>query len=855
MNDDNNVLIADAKIYISIVYLLSSTTNVDVDDLSNVFNSLGSDMDVGKPHTYTNLHNILGLLLIYPTRSYISIENIARFAQGVVNYANSPEDRSLNASEGLYEDLEEFANWISSRFKIDDSAILSLDDGLLVQAAYDLALDNRLQCEQYGYTLTTNQSNNELLFQFVQAKALFLSKYCTEIGVLNPLFEILEGYAPFDKWYRGIIIPFMYYWDNYGSLNSNSLLDLFQFLKSESFNEMLHILIEPLNLPAYSEKLSVNNWVSKVIMPLVVYQGYDFKPLLEWLYFRGDWNVQEPSKKYKIWNNAIRSIISFKDCNNDVLEISSYENILRFFLGSCYYYAIFYETAEKVSSVEMLKIYDSIKDSLDIIKKRVGFPHSGKTDYAIDKLDFDSLDNSSDLDAFMNDPSNPFAQLFNPSPSSISFLYEAIITCERLYPTNKFTILEFLKLKYSTASDFSYGEREVAKIMTNLNTNNWTMILSSARLFTDSFIANDEANNESINKLIIDRFLFNNLFDVVGDFYDKGELSISVNALFSIILKKFWESFNKASNFNNKIGRLHEASQSIELYDKISTDEQLSANNKEEIIRIKHLFKAVSNIKNFKIVIQKGSPFVPSDLISQFSSVSLMDGLDLDEQKRSPMALISTILEQNPKSYLAFEKLYKILNDLLIFFNDNQSEPTFYFNKLKSICIESALVDNNFQFAYRQSNELLDHYSVDLNKNLNDFWLTFYQVGKFISPEWFNESRSPQNDKIDILIKQREILSKTLKYSKPSDTSIDNSRLILKQWESINSQIEDWYINLQQDYYTKGLSSTNDAVPERMATLANDIMNDASNTTTQASDKLSNLFVSGLGWALGANPQ
>ncbi|CUM54034.1 unnamed protein product [Debaryomyces tyrocola] len=855
MNDDNNVLIADAKIYISIVHLLSSTTNVDVDDLSNVFNSLGSDMGVGKPHTYTNLHNILGLLLIYPTRSYISIENIAGFAQGVVNYANSHDDGSLNASEGLYEDLEEFANWVSSRFKIDDSAILSLDDSLLVQAAYDLAMDNRLQCEQYGYIVTANQSNNDLLFQFVQAKALFLSKYCTEVGALNPLFEILEGYAPFDKWYRGIIIPFKYYWDNYGSLNSNSLLDLFQFLKSESFNEKLHILIEPLNLPAYSEKLSVNNWISKVIMPLVVYHGYDFKPLLEWLYFRGDWNVQEPSKKYKIWNNAIRSIIVFKDYKNDVLDISNYENILRFFLGSCYYYAIFYETAEKVSSIEMLKIYDSIKDSLDIIKERVGSLDSEEIDYTIDKIDFDSLDNSSDLDAFMNDPSNPFAKLFNPSPSSIGFLNEAIVTCERLYPTNKFTILEFLKLKYSTASDFSSGEREVAKIMTNLNSNNWTMILSSARLFTDSFIAKDEANNESINKLIIDRFLFNNLFDVVGDFYEKGELSISVDALFSIILKKFWESFNKASNFNNKIGRLHEASQSIELFDKISTDEQLSSNNRDEIIKIKHLFKAVSNIKNFKIVIEKGSPFVPSDLINQFGSVSLMDGLDLDEQKRSPMALISTILEQNPKSYLAFEKLYKILNDLLIFFNDNHSEPTFYFNKLKSICIESALVDNNFQFAYRQSDELLDHYSVDLNKNLNDFWLTFYQVGKFISPEWFNESHSPQNDKIDILIKQREILSKTLKFTKPSDTSIDNSRLIITQWESINSQIEDWYINLQQDYYTKGLSSTNDAVPERMATLANDIMNDASNTTTQASEKLSNLFVSGLGWALGANPQ
>lgn len=854
MNDDN-ILLADAKTYTSIIHLLSSSTSVEVDDLSNVFNSLGSVMSVGKPHTYTNIHNILGLLLIYPTQSYISIENIARFAQSVVNYARSPDDRNLNTSEGLYEDLEEYANWISNRFQIDDSAIFSLENNILLQTAYDLAADNRLQCEKYGYKVTSDESINELLFQFVQAKTLYLSKYCTDVGDLIPLFEILEGYSPFDKWYQGIIIPFTYYWSNYGSLNNNSLLDLFHFLKAESFNEKLRILIEPLNLPAYSEKLSVNNWISKVIMPLVVYHDYDFKPLLEWLYFRGEWNSQEPSKKYKIWNNAIQSIIYFKDYENNILEVSRYKNILKFFLGSCYYYAIFYETSEKVSSIEMLKIYDSIKDSLDIIQQRVGAANGGKVEFSIGKIDFESLDNSSSLDFFLNDSSNPFAELLNPNLTSLEFLQEAIVTCEKLYPTSKFTILEFLKLKYSATSDFTSGEREIAKIMTNLNSNNWSMILSSARLFIDSFIADDKANNDSINRLIVDRFLFNNLFDVVAGFYEDKELPMTVDDFYSIVLKKFWESFNKATNFNSKIGKLHEASQSIELFDKISSDEHLSSSFKNEIIRIKHLFKAVSNLKNFKIVIQKGSPFVPSDLINHFGTVSLMDGLDLDEQKRSPMALISTILEQNPKSYLAFEKLYKILNDLLIFFNDQHTEPTFYFNKLKSICIESALVDNNFQFAYRQSNELLDHYSTDQNKNLNDFWLTFYQVGKFISPDWFNESSSSQSDKIDILIKQRDILSKTLKFTKPSDTSIDNSRLILTQWESINSQIEDWYLNLLQDYFTKGSTSTNDAVPERMATLANDIMNDASNTTSQASEKLSSLFVSGLGWALGANPQ
>lgn len=847
---DENLLIADAKIYINVASLLSSTSDDQIDDVSNVLNSLGSAMGIGNPHRFANLGNILGLLLIYPSPSSISVANVSKLAQGIVKYCTSAQDTDV--SEGLHEDLEEFANWISDRSLTNDNDVLTLEDNLIVQSATDLSRDTEIQSERYGYATDGTQLAKEILFLFVKAKTLFLSKYSADIRLMDPLFDIVQGYKPFEEWYSGNIVPFTYYWDNYGSLSNKASLDLYYFLLSRSSNEKIGLLTEPLSLPAYSEKLSINNWISRVILPVVVYHDCDFQPLLEWLYIIKSWDEQEPSQKYKVWNNSIRSIISFKDHNNNVLEFSKYANIIRYFLGSCYYYSLYFESADNVSSIQMLKIYDLIKETLDIIGARLDITHQNEV--LITKIDFDTLKEIPDFDAFVNDRSNPFAELIEVNDYSINFLSDIISVCEKLYPTNKCTIIDFLKLKYSINSDIASSEREVAKIMTNLNSNNWKLILSSAQLFTNSFISNNKSD-ENIGKLIIDRFLFHNLFDVVEEFYEKGEIQVLVDTLYSLVLKKFWESFNKASNFNSKIGKLNEAAMCMVLFDKITLNDQLSPENKKEIVRIKHLFKATTNIKNFKIIIKKGIPFSPSQMINQFGTVYQFDSRDDEDERRSPMALISTILEQNPKSYLAFEKLYKILNDLLIFFDESLSQPTVYFNKLKSMCIESSLIDNNFEFAYRQSSELLEHYASDKNQNVNDFWLTFYQVGNYVSPDWFTESSSIYNDKIEILIKQREILSKTLKFTKPSDASIDNSRLILKQWEKINEQIEDWYLNLQLDSNINDSDVAHEAIPDHMTNLANDIINDASNTTGQTSEKLSNLFVSGLGWAIGANPQ
>lgn len=846
--DDDNVLVADARVYLSIVHLLTSTVEFEVDDLLNIFNTLGSELGVGKTHRYTNLDNILALLLVYPSPTSISVDILTQLLHGVVKHACSTAEEGLNDTEDLHEDLEEFANWIVGRLNMDESHIFTLEDSVLLQTAYDVSSDSLVQCQKYDYAVDATKTQNELLFKFAQAKIMFLSQYSFDVQEFSPLFQTLEGYKPFQIWYSGLIEPFRYYWDNYGSL-SNSV-NLYEFLKVDTFYEKFTIFIGPLNMQAYSKKLTVDTWITVVIMPLIAYYEFNFKPLLDWLFKNNEWNAQDPCKKYGVWSDAIKSISSFKCQDDSLIHVSEYKDILKYFLASCYYYAIFYETAEKVTSIEILRIYDTIDAILSSVKHKV---HSSEPKSIGCDMDFESLKSTSSLESFIEDSDIHLKQLFEPNSSTISFLQDIITTCEKLYPINKFTIFDFLKLKYSKTSDFAASEREVARILTNLDSNNWSQILSSARLFTGSFITENETQKEEINKLIIDRFLYNNLFDVVGTFYNNNELPIPVGTFFNLVSKKFWESFNQASNFNTKLGRLHESSQCIELFDKISAGNALSDGNRNEIIKIKHLFKAVSNVKNFKMDINKGKPFTPGQLVNLFGSVSEMESIDPDEEQRSPMALISTILEQNPKSYLAFEKLYKILNDLLIFFNDSTHEATFFFIKLKSICIESALIDNNFPFAYRQSIELFNHYSNNQSEDLNDFWLTFYQVGKYVSPEWFNESSS-LNDKIEVLIKQREVLSKTLKFTKQTDKMIDNSRLILRQWEKINLEIEDWYRDMQQqDYNFQNLNSSKDAIPESMTDLANDIMNDATNTTNQASEKLSNLFVSGLGWAIGAS--
>lgn len=202
------------------------------------------------------------------------------------------------------------------------------------------------------------------------------------------------------------------------------------------------------------------------------------------------------------------------------------------------------------------------------------------------------------------------------------------------------------------------------------------------------------------------------------------------------------------------------------------------------------------------------------------------------------------ILEHNPKSYLAFEKLFRILNDLMLYFDEDgeleQSDTNGCFDRLKSACIESALIDNNFSYAYKQSMELIDHFAK--SSSIDGFWLTFYQVGKYVSPNWIDEDS--ESNRLEIMIKQRELLSQTLQ-------KIDcdgHVKVILDQWNRLNEKIEHDYQSIDQLKFA-GFETKSDAKGPELSQVELNM----ARLPDKAGEKISNLFVSGLGWAIGAN--
>ncbi|KAK6453809.1 Sec39 domain-containing protein [Scheffersomyces xylosifermentans] len=842
MSDSAIESISDGKIYIAVVSSLASSVGNGSGNRRNevidIFRKLRNIIERYPSLTYVRSENILNVLLVYTTPSSENIQYIAKLLKVFVEGDNDDDKNSL---ESFDYDLEEFANWISKETHTSISNEVSVQ-----KTAFDILNDTNGQAYQLQSTVIDDSESTqnsdyrqETIFRFVQAKTFQASKYVNDVHSLSPLFQVAESYPPFIKWYNGLIKSYSYYWDNYGSLNGEHV-SLNDFIRLGSFSNQFEALINPLNRNAYSDKLATGNWMSHVILPLIVYYKKDFTPLLNWLFSSKETKFEgSPSKKYVLWNKVIHSIIQFPG-----IEFQDFSEIIKYFLASSYYYAIFHEDSEKITSIEVIKIYDTIKDTLSLT--------STEQEPLNIEIKFSEIPHSSSVNEFVNSEVNPLRPVFEPTGSSIATLNEIIETCRKLYPINKLTISKYLYLNRQDNNDPEDKAKEIRKIVANVNASNYTKLLESVRLFYGKFVGNHEEEQLKVKEIILERLLFSNLFDVVEELYATKEFKLPVNIYFEFVLEKFWESFNSASNLNDKIGKLKDATSCIRLFDGVTTDPELSKENKEQIIRIKHLLKAVNNIKNFRISVERNKPFTPYQLVNTFGNV----GKFPDDEHSTPLDLVTLILEQNPKSFLAFEKLYKILNDLLLFFNDSeQKSDTHYFNRLKSACIESSLASNNFQFAYTQTMELFDHY-IQSDTNLNDIWLTFYQVGKYVSPSWFDENPTAEeeNEKIQILCKQREILSRTLQTLRPTESTSDNSKVIIKQWERVNEQIEEHYTDAEvAKASTFDHGNAQYDVTENIGALANDLLNDATTTTNNASEKLSNLFVSGLGWAIGAN--
>ena len=834
----------DCRILCYLAAAVCKKSEIPGETFGRMFEKFGAIMGPLEPGVHSNVWNVVGVLMCYWSPMDMRMAEMVAVIRAMdtarVNEFSAKGDLELVPLD-LELDLElrpgyhhavQFADSISN---IVDPQRVFDNERVAKSTANEIVQDITLQCRKLGVSLV-ELPRDEMVFQFVAKRLELCSMYVDEIKLPQDVVKSLEHYEPFSHWYKGIYCPYQYYYDNYGRLgDSMGHVLLAELMAMESTEEMFQILATPISETSKYSKLLTEQWMKQVILPVLKWKNHDFRPLSKWLFEQKRFSVSNVGYSNKLWKSCLKALTEAE------IPFDFYLEIVEKYIAGCYYEWL--SLNNQISSLETLSSYDVIKECCLVM-----IPVAPAKETVKEKDIQYSEQEVGSFEEFMLKSS--LSPLFKANKDCLITLSETIDTCLKLYPINKLTVADFLRLKYDSKVDPEEKTRQVSKILVGLNPDNSKQLLASIELFNNVFV-NEIDDIETHNNVIIDRFLINNLFHTVSELYNEKKLGISCSNYYQLVLKKFWDCFKLANNFDDRVGKLKQASQCISLFDQMS--ETLTSEQKSDIIRLKHLMKVMISIKNFKVVIERGVPTTPAQIVRTFGIIpSTEEAMEMEMESQSPMGLITTILEQNPKSYIAFEKLFKIVNEFLLFLHHESDDNSYYFQRLMSACIESALIDNNFNYAYNKSLQLLtDYTSQSPTSDLNSMWLTFYQVGRYTSPEWYNEEGGLSAKEIEVLLKQSQVLSKYLLVIKRTESSLDNSRIIVNQWENVNEKLETWYEKIEA---IQKPGSESRQLQQNITNSAQEIINDATNSTNQASEKLSNLFISGLGWAIGANP-
>ncbi|EGV63118.1 hypothetical protein PSN45_004611 [Yamadazyma tenuis] len=822
---DQSKVIADSRILYDLSGLITNISKYTIDDVKSILGTFGALISSEKQQiNISKLSNITSLLLFYASPLSLTIVDtvsLIRFLYESSEGVSNPDEEEAN-------DIEEFAHYLAQ--KTNDDGLIT--DELVVQAAQVILQNLETRNESFGFNIE-GVDLDTIVFHTIQKRLWINSIYIDDIELPKELLS-LDTSAACRQWYASSYVPFKYYWDNHGSIAPSPTMKFHEFSQMHTADAIFESLISPVDSNSYSNKLRLGNWMSHVIIPAL--DAYTLDPLRKWMFEHERTKTSTISEKQHLWNIIFNSLITAD------IPFAKYEDIVETYIVSCYYDTTA-DNLPKVSSMETLKVLDLIKETVDLLVPVV--PQTAQI-VTVNSISYDKNLTFNSIDDFK--ANTPLRPLLVANKDCVVTLSETIETCRKLYPINQTTVAKFLELKYTPGSHSEELKREVTKLLLGLTPTSSQQLLHSLNLFKNVFTQNDD-ELEAIDGLVVDRFLFKDLFEYVNQLYDGGQLKIKPDNFVQLLLKKFWDSVNQATNFDERIGKLHSATSCITLFNKLSANGDLTSQEREEVTRLKHLMKVFANIRNFKLQFERSKAPTPLDIIKRFGSLPAHEELRTELEAISPMGLITTILEQNLKSYLAFEKLFKVLSDFLLFLKDTNVTSSYYFQRLMAACIEASLIDNNFSYAYKKSLELLSQYEDD---NLNNMWMTFYQVGNYKSPDWAVDETIDSN-RVEVLLKQSEILSKYLRVITRADVSTDNSRIIVEQWEKVNHNIDGWYQQVESQKANTSKTSTRQ-IQENFTSTANEILGDAANTTAQASEKLSNLFVSGLGWAIGANP-
>lgn len=709
--------------------------------------------------------------------------------------------------------------WVDQLPKIDDNSINKQWE------SPEMAEIAETAANQYHFTGS--------LSSFVEAKLTHDLAYLLDVNSMVPIIDLALDNEALNRQYHGLLVPFRYY-----HTHAEDPITLEKFLeKRHNHQTVFTTLVEPLN----GEPVALDAWLRQVLLPVAQYFGDDWNPLCQWLFGEQTLYIsgQEVVDYFAMLHRVIAVLVDSQIALDAVVEG---------YLAAVYYFSLCQRQGDKLSSHKLVTVYDTMALTLAKLVKMTkpsGNPITAPT-VSVDEIDYLTLPE------FIADPENPIRASFSPPLlEAVEYLADLVRHCQKMSLTCLLNIRKLMVYQQGQAQE--QIDRDVARLTLNLTPTTWRHWWEATDQLITAFVP-DLDHQARLYKQVIERCLFANLFDAVtSELFDHHRLLVNDQTWFDLVIDKFWHLFGTATSLSDKQGELAHASKCLDVLDYMSSKglEVLPESN-QQAVAAKHLMKLIRMMSNYKLPPNT----TPKTLITRYTE--------------DPLAVATLILTYNPKLYLGFDKLFKIVNDFAIYADYAQQSLTYqpkrakgharsvsgalqlsqqpehgYFPKLKAACIELALADNNFQWAYTQLTNLFDYY---LPQEINTNWLTFYQVGKYVDAN----AESPS---LDVLQKQHQVLGRVIALM---DATNDSQRVVLRQWQQVDDAIASFYPPQVLQQVTDALFATHkvDSLAEmtgEVNQMALSLLNDATTHSHQAGEKLLKMLVSGLGWAIGAN--
>ncbi|EJT42393.1 SEC39-like protein [Saccharomyces kudriavzevii IFO 1802] len=240
--------------------------------------------------------------------------------------------------------------------------------------------------------------------------------------------------------------------------------------------------------------------------------------------------------------------------------------------------------------------------------------------------------------------------------------------------------------------------------------------------------------------------------------------------MYALLVKFFWHFFNNASNGLRREREMKKASQTLQILQK-----HMTQGVGTDLTRLEVLLDLADKLSHYSINLSRthtgtrDAAFKPSNIL---------------EYKDCPLDIISNLLELNPRLYKDLSSTRGLLSEIYNGLSISEGCQTGKMEvDLMVLHIDHALVNLDFDMAYEMGKrvfEFCQEMGPQTMKALGgEHWLTFYQMGKFVNPNWVDNEIPTE-----IINMQMSILGQLLQIC-----PLEEVEIVTSQWSTLELEL------------------------------------------------------------------